>query len=67
MDRAEELCGLEATAELPEKAGDVFERIRVQEIVPPRARLSFDGVTRNASVFDRRSSPSEFFARKKGG
>ena len=49
------------------KAGDTFERITVQEIAPPRARLSCDGVTWNASILDRRSSPSEASARKKGG
>ncbi len=47
------------------KAGDTFERITVHEIVPPRARLSCDGVTWNASIFDRRNSTSEVSARKK--
>lgn len=47
------------------KAGDTIDHITVQEIVPPRARLSSDGVSWNASIFDRRSSVSEVAARKK--
>ena len=47
------------------KAGDTIDRITVQEIVPPRARLSSDGVSWNASIFDRRSSVSDVAARKK--
>ena len=37
------------------KAGETFERITVLEIAPPRVRLSSDGVSWNASIFDRRS------------
>lgn len=46
------------------KAGDTFERITVQEINPPRARLSCDGVSWHASILDRRSSANE--SKKKG-
>lgn len=37
------------------KAGETFEKLTVLEIAPPRARLSSDGVSWNASIFDRRS------------
>ena len=37
------------------KAGETFDKITVLEIQPPRARISYDGVTWNASIFDRRS------------
>lgn len=38
------------------KAGETIDKITVLEIQPPRARISYDGVTWNASIFDRRSS-----------
>ncbi len=38
------------------KTGETFDKITVLEIKPPRARISYDGVTWNASIFDRRSS-----------
>lgn len=38
------------------KTGETFDKITVLEIQPPRARISYDGVTWNASIFDRRSS-----------
>jgi len=46
------------------KAGESFERITVLEIAPPRARLSFDGVSWNASIFDRRNSTNEVTRKK---
>lgn len=38
------------------KAGETFDKVTVHEIMPPRARLSYDGVTWNASIFDRREN-----------
>ena len=46
-------------------AGETFERITVLEIAPPRARISCDGVSWNASIFDRRSSSTEVSMKKK--
>lgn len=37
------------------KLGDTLEDITVNEISPPMARITYDGVSRNASLFDRRS------------
>ena len=45
--------------------GETFERITILEIAPPRARLSCDGVSWNASIFDRRSSSTEASNKKK--
>jgi hypothetical protein len=47
------------------KNGDTFERITVQEIVPPRAKLFCDGVSWSASIFDRRNPANEALTRKK--
>ncbi len=49
------------------KKGDTYERITVEEIVPPRAKLNCDGVSWIASIYDRRSSANESVARKKSG
>ena len=38
------------------KAGETFDKITVLEIQPPRAKISYDGVTWQASIFDRRSN-----------
>ena len=38
------------------KANETIDKITVLEIQPPRARISYDGVTWNASIFDRRGS-----------
>ena len=48
------------------KTGDTLDRITVQEITPPKTRLSCDGVSWSASLFDRRAIGSEVSARKKG-
>lgn len=37
------------------KAGETFDKVTVQEIQPPRVRVSCDGVTWQASLFDPRS------------
>lgn len=38
------------------KTGETFDKVTVQEIQPPRAKISYDGVSWQASIFDRRSS-----------
>ncbi len=38
------------------KVGETFDKVTVHEIQPPRARISYDGVTWQASIFDRRSN-----------
>lgn len=37
------------------KSGEAFENITVNEVSPPSARITYDGVSRNISIFDRRS------------
>ncbi|MDZ4850296.1 MAG: hypothetical protein SGI77_13510 [Pirellulaceae bacterium] len=38
------------------KSGDTFDKVTVHEIEPPRARITYDGVTWYASLFDRRAN-----------
>lgn len=38
------------------KVGETFDKVTVQEIQPPRARISYDGVSWQASIFDRRGN-----------
>ena len=38
------------------KVGETFDKVTVHEIQPPRARISYDGVTWQASIFDRRGN-----------
>jgi hypothetical protein len=38
------------------KVGETFDKITVHEIQPPRVRISYDGVTWQASIFDARSN-----------
>ena len=47
------------------KVNDTIDRITVLEIAPPRAKLSFDGVSWNASIFDKRNSNGDGSARRK--
>ncbi len=47
------------------KVNDTIDRITVLEIAPPRAKLSSDGVSWNASIFDKRNANGDGAARRK--
>ncbi len=40
------------------KSGETEQRVTVMELHPPNARLSYDGVTWNASLFEKRTDSS---------